>query len=131
MLSTFIGDELKPTVRRLHISRAFTGLYLLMVTAPFLRAQFGIEFPSLPSETRPQRQRKILDRYPLVPSLPPAFTIPVGPLGFSVPGDNYLLRHQTLMMKTGFFSPSACQDSCSAMLTTTQKAHRSRSRPWW
>jgi hypothetical protein len=64
-----------------------------------MRAQYGIEIPPLPTETRPPRQRKvkILDHYPLMPSLPPAFSIPVGPLGFSVPGDNYLLRRQTLM----------------------------------
>jgi len=75
------------------------GLYLLLAAPQLVRAQYGIEFPPLPSDTGPKRQRtiKILDHYPLMPSLPPAFTIPVGPLGFSVPGDNYLLRHQTLM----------------------------------
>ena len=40
---------------------------------------------------------KILDRYPENPSLPPAFTIAAGPLGFSVPGENYLLRQQRLV----------------------------------
>jgi hypothetical protein len=86
-------------VRRLHISLALTGLYLLLAAAPLIRAQYGLDFPPLPSDTYTPRQRKIkiLDRYPLKPSLPPAFTIPVGPLGFFVPGDNYLLRHQTLM----------------------------------
>ncbi len=41
--------------------------------------------------------RKILDQYPDNPSLPPAFTIAAGPLGFSVPGENYLLRRESLV----------------------------------
>ncbi len=40
---------------------------------------------------------KILDRYPQNPSVPPAYAIPVGPLGFSVPGENYILRRQSLV----------------------------------
>jgi hypothetical protein len=40
---------------------------------------------------------KILDQYPDSPSAPPAFTIAAGPLGFSVPGENYLLRRESLV----------------------------------
>jgi hypothetical protein len=86
---------LKSTVRRLHISLAF----LLLAGPSLVRAQYGIEVPPLPTKDIPKRTkvRPIFDRYPQQPSLPPAFSIPVGPLGFSVPGDNYLLRHQTLL----------------------------------
>ena len=75
-----------------------TGVFLSFATPRPMRAQYGVEYPGLPSGTHDApRQAKILDHYPLGPSLPPAFTIPVAPLGFLVPGDNYLLRHQTLM----------------------------------
>ncbi len=65
-----------------------------MAATSFVRAQPSL-FPPLPSDAGPQR--KILDRYPQNPSLPPAFTISVGPLGFSIPGENYLLRHESLV----------------------------------
>jgi hypothetical protein len=77
-----------------------TGLCLLLAPASLLLAQYGAQMPPLPSEQFPQRKtpdRKTVDQYPLSPSLPPAFTISVGPLGFSVPGENYLLRRQSLV----------------------------------
>jgi hypothetical protein len=76
-----------------------TGLYLLLAAAPLMRAQYGIEVPPLPTKDIPKRikLRAIVDSYPQQPTIPLAFSIPVAPLGFSVPGDNYLLRHQTLM----------------------------------
>jgi len=77
-----------------------TGLCLLLGSASLLVAQYGVQIPPLPSEEYPQRKtldRKSVDRYPQNPSLPPAFTISVGPLGFSVPGENYLLRRQSLI----------------------------------
>jgi hypothetical protein len=40
---------------------------------------------------------RLIDNYPEKPSLQPAFTIPVGPLGFSTPGSYYLLRRQSLV----------------------------------
>jgi hypothetical protein len=82
-------------VKRLHISLA-----LLLLAGPSLvRAQYGIEAPPLPTKDLPRRPKPhvILDSYPLQPSIAPTFTIPVGPLGFSVPGDNYLLRRQSLL----------------------------------
>jgi hypothetical protein len=72
---------------------------LLFAGSSLARAQYGIEVPPLPAKNMPKKVKKriTLDSYPLQPSLAPAFTIPAGPLGFSVPGDNYLLRHQSLM----------------------------------
>ncbi|MGA8086238.1 MAG: hypothetical protein WCA10_02960 [Terracidiphilus sp.] len=82
-------------VRQVLISSGSTWLCLLLTVASCVRAQYGPEYPPLPSGSGPQR--KVLDRYPQNPSLPPAFTISVGPLGFSIPGENYLLRRQSLV----------------------------------
>ena len=85
-------------VKRLDILAPLAGWCFLLAGASFGHAQPGGPFPPippLPSGEGPLR--KILDRYPENPSVPPAFTIPVGSLGFSVPGENYLLRHQSLV----------------------------------
>lgn len=64
------------------------------------RAQ-GITVPQFPNDVplppRVHKPPKFLDRYPEKPSLPPAFTIPFGSLGFSPPGVIYLLRRQSLI----------------------------------
>jgi hypothetical protein len=75
-----------------------TGLCLLLASVSLARAQYGIQIPPLPTDEYPQQKaRKILDRYPQNPTLPPNFTIALGPLGFSLPGENYLLRRQSLV----------------------------------
>jgi hypothetical protein len=89
---------LKSIVKQMRTSSALTGLCLLLVAASFAHAQPGGPFPPtppLPSGEGPLR--KIIDQYPDNPSVAPTFTIPAGPLGFSVPGENYLLRHQSLV----------------------------------
>ncbi len=50
-----------------------------------------------PNSTEPEpkssstvKERFLVDRFPDQPSLPPVFSIPVGPLGFSAPSANYL-----------------------------------------
>jgi hypothetical protein len=51
----------------------------------------GAPFGSSGSErTRPGKERMLPDKLPEKPSLPPALTIPVEPLGFSTPGAIYL-----------------------------------------
>lgn len=75
-------------------------LCLLLAATSVVHAQYLPEYPPLPSGTGPQRnakQRKIFDQYPQNPSVPPAFSIPTGPLGFSIPGENYFLRRQSLV----------------------------------
>jgi len=88
-------------VGRVRISSALTGLCLLLAATSFVRGQFLPEYPPLPNPNRPQSDkgahRKILDQYPQTPSLPPSFSIPFGPLGFSLPGAHYLLRRQSLV----------------------------------
>ena len=68
-------------------------LCLLVIVGSSAHAQFQI--PPLPTETTPPRN--VLDHYPEKPSLPVAFSIPVAPLGFSIPGNGYLLRKQSLV----------------------------------
>jgi hypothetical protein len=83
-------------VKRVRISSGLTGLCLLLAAASCVHAQPApTQLPPMPSGLGPLP--KILDRYPENPSLPPAFTIAVGPLGFSVPGENYLLRRESLV----------------------------------
>lgn len=81
-------------VKRVRTSPGLTGLCLLLAAASLAPAQAGLPFP-MPSGLGPLP--KILDRYPENPSLPPVFTIAAGPLGFSVPGENYLLRRESLV----------------------------------
>ncbi len=44
----------------------------------------------------PVKERFLTDRFPDKPSLPPAFSIPIEPLGFTAPGSIYLGARQTL-----------------------------------
>lgn len=55
----------------------------------------GFQIPALPEGTR--GPAKMMERYPEKPSIPAASSIPLPPLGFSIPGDNYLLRQQSLV----------------------------------
>jgi hypothetical protein len=82
-------------VTRVHISSGLTWLCLFLAAVSFAHAQPGLQFPPLPSDKGPLP--KVLDRYPENPSLTPTFTISVGPLGFSIPGEHYLLRRQSLV----------------------------------
>jgi len=49
-----------------------------------------------PQAAPPVKERFLIDRFPSQPSLPPSFTIPIGPLGFSVPGPIYLGARNTM-----------------------------------
>jgi hypothetical protein len=60
------------------------GLWLALANAAF-----GPD-PSGAVQSREARERMLPDRLPDKPSLPPAFTIPAEPLGFSAPGPLYL-----------------------------------------
>ncbi len=43
-----------------------------------------------PKSSPPVKERFLVDRFPDKPSLPPVFTIPVGPMGFTAPGPIYM-----------------------------------------
>jgi len=51
--------------------------------------------PNIGPRVKPEP--KVFDQYPKQPSLKPALTIPVAPLGFHPPGSYYLLRRQALV----------------------------------
>ena len=55
--------------------------------------------PELSRPAKPQKtkERSLPGRLPEKPSLPPAFTIPVGPLGFTAPGALYLGMRNSLV----------------------------------
>lgn len=69
--------------------------WLLLGAANTIHAQLGFGIPPLPSG--PADPPKVLDHYPDKPSGQLAFTIPLSTLGFSAPGDSYLLRQQSLV----------------------------------
>ena len=60
-------------------------------TAP-AQTETAPEFQASP----PVKERFLIDRFPLKPTLPPSFTIPIEPLGFTAPGPIYLGARNTL-----------------------------------
>jgi hypothetical protein len=79
---------------------SFAIVFVLLGAAVAAYAQATMPPPPLPSgnyEKSKPADPDIFDSYPAAPSLPPAFTIPVGPLGFSSPGVFYLLRRRSLV----------------------------------
>ena len=67
---------------------------LLWCTVPMGVAQSPTN--SSPAQARPTRPRDLPDRLPDRPSIPPAFSIPIEPLGFSAPGPIYLGQRNSL-----------------------------------
>jgi hypothetical protein len=49
-----------------------------------------------PKSSPPVKERFLIDRFPDKASLPPAFTIPIEPLGFTAPGANYMGQRNTM-----------------------------------
>jgi len=87
-------------VNRLRTFTGRIGIWLVLAalasSAPqVLQAQASVAFP--PSQTRPGKGRPLADRLPQKPSIPPALTIPVEPLGFSAPGPIYLGQRNCLV----------------------------------
>ena len=80
-------------MRRIDNSSRFWVLCVLVAVASWAHAQPKI--PPLPEG--PASPPKVIDHYPQKPSLPVSFSIPLGPLGFAIPGDRYLLRKQSLV----------------------------------
>jgi len=72
---------------------AMAGLFFLLVQAT--PAQSKAE--SAPDRARPVKERVLPSAYPDKPSLPPSWTIPVEPLGFSPPGPLYLGQRNSLV----------------------------------
>jgi hypothetical protein len=93
-----MGKRLQETSVWLRASLLLAAAGLSLTALPPARAQYGAGFSPDPSGaaqsregwTRQSRERPLPDKLPEKPSLPPAFSIPVGPLGFSPPGPLYL-----------------------------------------
>jgi hypothetical protein len=97
-------------VKRLRTLLSQTGLLLALAGLPVCAlpaawAQDSAGFaPDSPGAAQPgggqareTKERPLPDRLPDKPSLPPAFSIPVGPLGFSAPGPLYLGTRNSLV----------------------------------
>lgn len=85
--------------KQLRIMPGRAGLWLVLAGVSMCAVLAGQEqdIPALPAELpRTTIQRKLSDRVPEKPSLKPAFTIPVQPLGFSAPGLFYVGSHNCL-----------------------------------
>lgn len=82
-------------VKSIEIATRLAAALVLLVPTGTLHAQIGFGIPPLPSG--PANPPKVLDHYPDKPSGQLAFTIPLNTLGFSTPGDNYLLRQESVV----------------------------------
>lgn len=80
-------------VKRLQTLWLRAGLWLALAGVPLCAlpaAQAQANAASPADQSRAGKERPLHDRLPDKPSLPPAFTIPAEPLGFSAPGPIYL-----------------------------------------
>ncbi len=80
-------------VKRLRALTRKAGIWLTLAllalgAAQAMQGQASAAFPA--KEIRSGKERPLPDRLPEKPSLPPALTIPVEPMGFSAPGPIYL-----------------------------------------
>ena len=80
---------------------AFAALLVLSAAVGELRGQTNFSVPSMPVMPDVPKgagpPKKYMERFPEKASLEPAFSIPVSPMGFSIPGNSYLLRQQQLV----------------------------------
>ncbi len=75
----------------------WTCLWIAAVCAPAVSGQEAhADVASASAHSRPLKERLIPDRFPPQPTLAPAWSIPVDPLGFSPPGAIYLGSRNTL-----------------------------------
>jgi hypothetical protein len=83
-------------VKRLRNTLKSNGLWLTLVlfAAPAVLAQGTTSFPA--GQSHGSKERPVPDRLPDKSSLPPSFSIPVEPLGFSAPGPIYLGQRNSL-----------------------------------
>ena len=88
---------MRATRGRLRIS---AGRWLAAAGLFFSAFQFSAaqgKPPIAPEPSRPVKERVLPGGYPLKPSLPPSWTIPVEPLGYSPPGPLYLGQRNSLV----------------------------------
>jgi hypothetical protein len=87
-------------MRRVCIESGVAALLLLMAAGE-LRGQTNFSVPSMPVIPSVPNgagpPKKYMERFPDKANLEPAFSVPVSPLGFAIPGNSYLLRQQQLV----------------------------------
>ena len=86
-------------VNRIQSLPGRAGLWLALVSllpmgVPVVRAQAITSFQAY--QSRNGKDRGVADRLPERPSIPPTFSVPVDPLGFSAPGAIYLGQRNSL-----------------------------------
>src|SRR5258707_6192903 len=93
-------------VNRLRIVSARVGPWLALAGVSLCSASAAQtpEIPPVPTDVQPilkqpkkPKLQKYSDQLLQAPSFPPAFTIPVEPLGFSAHGDFYISRHNSIV----------------------------------
>jgi len=72
---------------------ALAGLFFLAIQSTAAQSKGG----SAPDRARPIKERVLPASYPVKPSVPPSWAIPVEPLGFSPPGPLYLGQRNSLV----------------------------------
>ena len=87
--------RLRGTSAGLRTGLLLAAACLAFAAQPIARAQEASPF--MPAPTHPKKPHPLSGRLPDKPSLPPAFTVPVGPLGFSPPGPLYLGLRNSLV----------------------------------
>jgi hypothetical protein len=80
---------------RVGLRMTLAAVAFALCTAPVGRAQASASFPS--GQPHRGKQRSLPDHLPDKPSLPPVFSIPVEPLGFSAPGPIYLGQRNSMV----------------------------------
>ena len=75
----------------------FIGAGLCLAFAYVRRGDAQAGTPSAPDPSRLEKQRIVTDSLPSKPTVPPAFSIPAEPLGFSAPGSIYLGQRNALV----------------------------------
>jgi hypothetical protein len=73
---------------------ALAMAWAVALTVPFALAQ-AVDAPA--PQPPPVKERYLISRFPDKPSLPPAVTIPIDPLGFTAPGAIYLGARNALV----------------------------------
>jgi len=95
--------RLRTLLSRTGLLLALAGLPICAMPAAWAQDSAGLApdspgvAPPREGQTRQTRERPLPDRLPDKPSLPPAFSIPVGPLSFSAPGPLYLGMRNSLV----------------------------------
>ncbi len=94
--SAFLAHFVSALVCALALARSAAQDQIPPAPAPNSTASSPDENAPEPKSSPPVKERYLVDRFPDKPSLPPAFTIPIEPLGFTAPGANYMGQRNSM-----------------------------------